>query len=126
MLDKALKGGKGYWIWIFFLFAVIGVGFLFYLKQLSLGLGITGLSRDVSWGLYISQFTFLVGVAASAVMLVIPFYLHNYKKFGKLLILGEFLAVAAVTMCMTFIVVDMGQPMRVANMFLYPTPNSVM
>jgi molybdopterin-containing oxidoreductase family membrane subunit len=126
MLEKALYGSRNYWIWVLALLAGIGVGFLFYLQQFNTGLGITGMSRDVSWGLYIGQFTFLVGVAASAVMLVIPFYLHNYKKFGKLLILGEFLAVAAVTMCMTFIVVDMGQPMRVANMFLYPTPNSVM
>ena len=96
MLEKALTGGRGYWTWIFFLLALIGVGFLFYLKQFSYGLGLTGLSRDVSWGFYISQFTFLVGVAASAVMLVIPYYLHDYKKFGKIVILGEFLAVSAV------------------------------
>jgi molybdopterin-containing oxidoreductase family membrane subunit len=126
MLEKALYGSRNYWIWVLSLLAVIGVGVLFYLRQFDIGLGVTGMSRDVSWGLYIGQFTFLVGVAASAVMLVIPFYLHNYKKFGKLLILGEFLAVAAVTMCMTFIFVDMGQPTRVINMFLYPTPNSVM
>ncbi len=126
MLDSALKGGKVYWIWIFFLLAVIGIGFFFYLKQLSLGLGITGLSRDVSWGLYISQFTFLVGVAASAVMLVIPYYLHDFKKFGKIVILGEFLAVSAVSMCMLFIFVDMGQPMRIMNVLLHPTPNSIM
>lgn len=126
MIEKALTGGSRYWMWIFFLLAVIGVGFIFYLKQLSYGLGITGLSRDVSWGFYISQFTFLVGVAASAVMLVIPYYLHDYKKFGKIVILGEFLAVAAVNMCMLFIFVDMGQPTRVLNIFLYPTPNSIM
>jgi len=126
MLEKALQGSRNYWIWVMSLLAVIGVGVGFYLWQFSYGLGVTGMSRDVSWGLYIGQFTFLVGVAASAVMLVIPFYLHNYKKFGKLLILGEFLAVAAVTMCMTFIFVDMGQPTRVVNMFLHPTPNSVM
>lgn len=125
MLDKALNGGRGYWIWIFFLLGVIGIGFLFYLKQLSLGLGITGLSRDVSWGLYISQFTFLVGVAASAVMLVIPYYLHDFKKFGKIVILGEFLAVSAVTMCVLFVLVDMGQPMRALNIMLHPTPNSI-
>lgn len=126
MLEKALYGSRSYWIWVLSLLAVIGVGFLFYLRQFDYGLGVTGMSRDVSWGLYIGQFTFLVGVAASAVMLVIPFYLHNFKKFGKLLILGEFLAVAAVAMCMTFIFVDMGQPTRVVNMFLHPTPNSVM
>lgn len=126
MLEKALTGGRGYWTWIFFLLALIGVGFLFYLKQFSYGLGLTGLSRDVSWGFYISQFTFLVGVAASAVMLVIPYYLHDYKKFGKIVILGEFLAVSAVIMCILFIFVDMGQPMRIMNVILHPSPNSVM
>jgi molybdopterin-containing oxidoreductase family membrane subunit len=65
-------------------------------------------------------------VAASAVMLVIPYYLHDYKKFGKIVILGEFLAIAAVTMCMLFIFVDMGQPMRILNVLLHPTPNSIM
>ena len=126
MLDKALTGGRRYWTWIFVLLAIIGVAVLTYLKQFNEGLGITGMSRDVSWGLYIGQFTFLVGVAASAVMLVIPYYLHDFKKFGKLVILGEFLAISAVIMCILFIFVDMGQPMRIANVVLHPTPNSVM
>lgn len=126
MLERALKGGPKYWTWIFFLLAVSGVGFLAYLRQLDYGLGITGLSRDVTWGFYIAQFTFLVGVAASAVMLVIPYYLHDYKKFGKIVILGEFLAVSAVTMCVLFILVDMGQPMRILNVVLHPTPNSIL
>lgn len=125
MLEKALSGSNRYWAWIFFLLAVIGVGILAYMKQLNEGLGITGLSRDVSWGLYIGQFTFLVGVAASAVMLVIPYYLHDFKKFGKIVILGEFLAVSAVIMCVLFIMADMGQPMRVANILLHPTPGSI-
>jgi Ni/Fe-hydrogenase subunit HybB-like protein len=126
MLEKALIGSKKYWIWIVVLLAIIGIGFLNYLNQLKNGLGITGLSRDVSWGFYIAQFTFLVGVAASAVMLVIPYYLHNYKKYSKIVILGEFLAVSSVVMCMLFILVDMGQPMRVMNVILHPTPHSVM
>ena len=125
MLEKALSGSNRYWAWIFFLFAVIGVGCLAYMKQLNEGLCITGLSRDVSWGLYIGQFTFLVGVAASAVMLVIPYYLHDFKKFGKIVILGEFLAVSAVIMCVLFIMADMGQPMRVANILLHPAPGSI-
>ena len=125
MLEKALSGSNRYWAWIFFLLAVIGIGCIAYWKQLNEGLGITGLSRDVSWGLYIGQFTFLVGVAASAVMLVIPYYLHDFKKFSKIVILGEFLAVSAVIMCVLFIMADMGQPMRVANILLHPTPGSI-
>ncbi|MBI4875144.1 MAG: polysulfide reductase NrfD [Acidobacteria bacterium] len=126
MFEKAVVGSRRYWIWILCLVVVIGIGFLAYLRQLDAGLGVTGLSRDVTWGLYIAQFTFLVGVAASAVMVVLPYYLHNYKAFGRITILGEFLAIAAVIMCMLFIFVDMGQPRRVLNMMLYPTPNSVM
>ena len=126
MLEKALTGSGRYWTWMATLTAIIAVAVFEYLQQFKLGLGITGLSRDVSWGLYIGQFTFLVGVAASAVMLVIPHYLHDFRKFGKVVILGEFLAVSAVSMCVLFIFVDMGQPMRIINVIIYPTPNSVM
>jgi molybdopterin-containing oxidoreductase family membrane subunit len=126
MFEKALLGNRKYWTWILGLFAVIGLGFLAYMRQLGYGLGITGMSRDVTWGLYIAQFTFFVGVAASAVMVVLPYYLHDYKAFGKVTILGEFLAISAVIMCMLFIFVDMGQPARVFNMLLYPTPSSMM
>ena len=126
MFEKALTGSKKYWAWVFFLLAVIAVGVLAYARQYSYGLGVTGMSRDVSWGLYIAQFTFLVGVAASAVMLVLPYYLHDFKKFGKMVILGEFLAIPAVIMCMLFIVVDLGQPTRIMNVILHPSPRSVM
>ncbi len=126
MLEKALRGSRGYWLWIALLLGIIGVGFLFYLQQLRDGLTITGMGRDVSWGFYVAQFTYLVGVAASAVMLVMPYYLHDYKTFGKIVILGEFLAVSAVSMCVLFIFVDLGQPFRVMNVVLHPTPNSVM
>lgn len=126
MLEKALIGTKKYYGWMAALLAVIGVGFACYLWQFQFGLGITGMSRDVSWGFYIAQFTFLVGVAASAVMVVLPYYLHNYKAFGRITILGEFLAVASVTMCILFIFVDLGQPIRVMNVLLHPTPNSIL
>jgi len=126
MLEKALTGCKKYWALLSVLGGIIVIGFLCYLKQLSYGLGITGMSRDVSWGLYIAQFTFLVGVAASAVMVVLPYYLHHYKLFGKITILGEFLAVASVTMCLTFIIADLGRPDRAFNVLLYPTPNSIL
>lgn len=126
MLELALKGTKKYYGWITALLAVIGVGFGFYLWQLSFGLGITGLSRDVSWGFYIANFTFLVGVAAGGVMVVLPYYLHDYKAFGRITILGEFLAIASLVMCLLFVLVDLGQPMRILNVWLYPTLNSVL
>ena len=124
MLEKALTGTRTYWTWIFFLLVIMGAGAAAWFWQLNEGLTITG--RDVVWGFYIAQFTFLVGVAASAVMVVLPYYLHDYKAFGKMTILGEFLAIAAVIMCMSFIFVDMGRPDRILNVFLHPTPHSMM
>ncbi|PID40225.1 MAG: menaquinol oxidoreductase [Proteobacteria bacterium] len=126
MLELALKGNKWYWGWLVVLLGVIGAGFGLYLMQLKFGLGITGMSRDVSWGFYIANFTYLVGVAAGGVMVVLPYYLHNYKAYGKITILGEFLAIAAIVMCLLLILVDLGQPMRALNVLLYPTPNSVL
>ena len=126
MLELAVKGNKWYWGWLVVLLGIIGAGFGLYLMQLKFGLGITGMSRDVSWGFYIANFTYLVGVAAGGVMVVLPYYLHDYKAYGKITILGEFLAIAAIVMCLLLILVDLGQPMRALNVLLYPTPNSVL
>ena len=126
MVEKLLEGSKRYYYWLLFLVGVIAVCGVVYIYQLINGLGVTGMSRDVSWGLYISQFTYLVGVAASAVMLVLPAYFHHYQKFKIMIIFGEFMAIAAVVMCCLFIVVDLGQPQRALNVLLHPTPNSVM
>lgn len=126
MLEKALHGSKGYCVWVVVLLAVIVVGVSAYANQLANGLTLTGMSRDVSWGLYISQFVFLVGVAASGVMVAIPLYLHDFKAYGKIVIIGEFMAVAAVLTAVLFVVVDLGQPVRVLNVILFPTPNSML
>lgn len=127
MLEYALVGTRRYFMLLGALVLLILVGAYFYLQQLQYGLGYTtGLGRDVSWGFYIAQLTYLVGVAASAVMVVLPYYLHDYKAFGRITILGEFLAVAAVLMCLMFVIVDLGRPDRLINIIKYPTPNSVL
>ena len=126
MLDKALKGSPTYWGWIVFLLLLIGSGFMAYLYQFQEGLKITGMSRDVSWGFYIGQLTYFVGVAASGVMVVLPYYLHDYKAFGRITILGEFLAVASIIMCGLFVMVDLGNLPRMLNIILYPNPTSIL
>jgi len=126
MIEKALKGSPRYFGALMVFLAVMGIGGGFYLVQLNNGLMITGLSRDVSWGFYIAQFTYMVGVAASAVMLVLPYYFHHYKAYSKMIIMGEFLAIAAVIMCLGFIVIDIGQPQRMLNVLINSTPGSVL
>jgi molybdopterin-containing oxidoreductase family membrane subunit len=126
MFEKVFQGSPRYFAWVGALLVMMALAGIFYLQQLQTGLGITGLGRDVTWGFYIAQLTFLVGVAASAVMVVLPYYLHNYKAFGKMTVLGEFLAVSACTMCLLFVVVDIGSPQRALNLFFHPTPNSIL
>src|ERR1035437_2889134 len=94
--EMAISGRRAYWTWVVCVLAVIAAGFACYLRQLDQGLVLTGLNRDALVGLYIGQFTFTVGIAASAVMLVLLYYLHHSREFGKLVILRECVAIAAV------------------------------
>ncbi len=126
MIQTVFKGTRRYGYWILFLLAIIGVAFVCYLSQFKNGLIITGMNRDVSWGFYIAQFTYLVGIAASGVMVVLPCYLHDYKAFARITVFGEFLAIAAVIMCLLFIFVDIGKPVRMLNVLFYPTPHSIL
>ena len=126
MLEKAIKGDQKYWGWLIFLLLLIGMGFAFYLYQFKVGLKVTGMSRDVSWGFYIGQLTYFVGVAAGGVMVVLPYYLHDYKAFGRITILGEFLAIASIVMCGLFVMVDLGNLPRMLNIMIYPNPTSIL
>jgi Ni/Fe-hydrogenase subunit HybB-like protein len=104
LIENILRGGKKYWLLVSGLLILMAAGLAAYLQQWNTGLAVTGLGRDISWGLYIANFTFFVGVAASAVMLIIPYYLHNSKEFRRIIILGEFMAVAACLVAITFII----------------------
>lgn len=109
-LDTITKGSKKYHIWMGALTLVMLIGMYCYSIQLDEGLSVTGLTDRVSWGLYISNFTFLVGVAAAAVMLVMPTYILKDIDFKQAVLIGEGLAVAALVMCLAFVVADMGGP----------------
>jgi molybdopterin-containing oxidoreductase family membrane subunit len=110
-LRSATSGGARYHVWMGFLTLVMLAGAWAYGIQLRDGLGATGLSDHVSWGLYISNFTFLVGLAAAAMMLVLPAYVFDDVDFGRAVLIAEGVAVAALVMCLLFVVVDIGNPL---------------
>ncbi len=107
-----LRGGKAYWLWVASLSALIAWGAAAYVDQFRLGLIVTNMRDQVSWAFYIGNFTFLVGVAAAAVVLVIPAYIYHWKPIKEVAILGEILAISAIVMCLLFVVADMGHPER--------------
>ena len=106
------KGGKWYYGWLTFLLIFIFLGIGSYIKQLDQGMIHTAMRDQVSWGFYISNFTFLVGVAAAAVLLVIPAYLYNFKPIKEIVLLGEMLAITAIIMSLLFVISDLGRPER--------------
>jgi len=112
-LGNVFKGDIRYYAWLTVLFVLIALGVNAYIQQLDKGLITTAMRDQVSWGFYISNFTFLVGVAAAAVLLVIPAYLYHFKPIKEIVLFGEKLAITAIVMCLMFITVDMGQPTRV-------------
>ncbi len=106
------RGGRAYRAWVALLLAMIAVGAGAYVHQARLGLIATNMRDQVSWAFYVGNFTFLVGVAAAAVLLVIPAYVYDWKPIKEVVILGELLAISALVMCLLFILVDMGRPDR--------------
>jgi len=104
-----VRGGKAYYAWCFFLMAIILVGLIFYLRQHDAGLIGTNLTDQVSWGLYIANFTYLVGMAAAAVLLVIPSYIYSFKPIKEIVILGELFAAASIVMAILFVMADLGR-----------------
>ncbi|MCL4475548.1 MAG: polysulfide reductase NrfD [Nitrospirae bacterium] len=111
-LRQVFIGNKKYYLWVGFLLFLILLGVSAYIDQAGRGLIITGMRDQVSWGFYISNFTFLVGVAAAAVLLVIPAYIYNFKPIKEIVLFGELLAITAISMCLLFVMIDMGQPVR--------------
>jgi len=111
-LRQIFIGNKKYYLWVGFLLFLIFIGLSAYMTQAARGLIITGMRDQVSWGFYISNFTFLVGVAAAAVLLVVPAYIYNFKPIKEIVLFGELLAITAISMCLLFVMIDMGQPLR--------------
>lgn len=106
------RGGLAYWLWIAGLLALVVWGGIAYVDQIRHGLIVTNMRDQVSWAFYIGNFTFLVGVAAAAVVLVIPAYIYNWKPIKEVAMLGEILAISAIVMCLLFVTADMGRPDR--------------
>lgn len=106
------QGSVRFRIWMFSLTAISAIGMGVWFYQMQHGLIITGMRDPTSWGLYIANFTFLVGLAAAAVLLVIPAYIYDWGPIREIVILGELLAVSAISMCLMFVTFDLGHPER--------------
>ena len=110
--DEATEGSRVFYVWMFALTAIALVGAHAWANQVASGMAVTNMTDQVSWGLYIANFTFSVGLAAGGVMMVIPAYVYDDHDMHRVVIIGEVLAIAAIVMCLMFVVADLGRPDR--------------
>lgn len=113
---RGFDGGPAFYAWMLILTVIAVIGGNAYMNQYVDGLAVTNMTDQVSWGAYIANFTFLVGVAAASVMLVIPAYIYRNEEMHDVVIYGELLAVAAIIMSLLFVIVDLGRPDRFWHM----------
>ncbi len=115
---KVVGQGNGvYYSWLAVLLVLIVIGGAAYVNQMANGLITSNMRDQVSWGFYIGNFAFLVGVAAAAVVLVVPAYVYNWGPIREVVLIGELLSVAAIIMSMLFVAVDVGRPELIWHMF---------
>jgi molybdopterin-containing oxidoreductase family membrane subunit len=105
----ATDGGPAFYAWMVALTAVWLVGVNAFAHQTADGLVLSNMTDHVSWGLYIGNFTFGVGLAAGAVMMVIPAYLYHDHDMHDVVIIGEILAISAIVVSLAFVNVDLGR-----------------
>jgi Ni/Fe-hydrogenase subunit HybB-like protein len=111
-------GRKGMiWVGILSLFCIAGA--IAYFRQLKYGLSVTHLRDYVSWGIYISNFVFFVAISLVGSLITAVFRLANVKWATPLTRIAEIIAVSAVAFASLIIIVDMGRPERLVNLFIY-------
>lgn len=118
-LKLVVSGGPLYYAWCLFLICVILIGLKYYLQQFDEGLIVTHMRNEVSWGMYIANFTYLVGVAAAAVLLVIPAYVYHFGPIKEIVVIGELWAASSIIMALLFVFVDLGRPDRFWHLIPY-------
>lgn len=106
-----------FWLFILVMFAIVGVwGFII---QIQRGLGVTGMRDYVSWGAYIANFVFFVAVSLIGFLISSTLHLLKVEWSKPVSRVAEQVAIAAVALAGIIIVMDMGRPDRLQNVFLH-------
>lgn len=95
------------------------IGAYAYIRQLRYGLKVTAMRDYVSWGIYISNFVFFVAISLVGSLITAIFRLAKVEWSTPLTRIAEIIAVSAITFAALIIIVDMGRPERLYNLFLH-------
>ena len=112
-------GGRGLNIGIAVAAVVAAMGVALWGVQLSGGLVQTGMRNLDSWGLYITMFMFLVGLSAGGLIISSVPRAFGMAGFGGISKVAVWTSICCTVLAVGFVVVDLGQPLRLWELFAY-------
>lgn len=110
---------RGFKIWMGFLLIGLFICLYAYTLQLRFGLGVAGIRDYVSWGMYLSNFVFFVATSLIGMLISGVLGLIGIKWITPIARIAEIIAVAFAAIAGLVIIMDMGRPDRLANVFIY-------
>ena len=113
------KFGKRGTIWVIFLSLIIVLGLIAYIDQVIKGQVVTNMRDYALWGIYISNFVFFVATSFVGSVTVAVLRLTNNSWRTPLVRIAEIISLAAIVMAGLTIMIDMGRPDRLLNLFLH-------
>ena len=118
-VPAARFGGKGLNIGIAVAAVLTVAGLALWGMQLSGGLVQTGMRNFDSWGLYITMFMFLVGLSAGGLIISSAPRVLGVEGFGGISKVAVWTSICCTVLAIGFVVVDLGQPLRLWELFAY-------
>lgn len=114
-----IRLSKSFMAWMGFLSVSLVVCLYAYFLQLRDGMGVTGLSDYVSWGMYIANFVFFVATSLIGMLISAVLSLLKQKWAEPLARIAEIIALAFAAVAGLVIIMDMGRPERLLNVFIH-------
>lgn len=111
-------------LWVAGLVAVIALGLVAYALQLARGLAVTGLREYVSWGVYMTNFVFFMGVSYAGTLISAILRITGAEWRRPITRMAEGITLFALLVGAPMVIVDMGRPDRLHHVLLYGRPQS--
>ena len=119
LIDPLFTAGPRFWLALFALLAVVGWGVFMYVRQLTLGLGETGMDRPSYWGIYMVNFIFSIGISPAGTLISAILRVTGAEWRRPITRVAEAITVFALVVGSLQIIIDMGRPDRLPFVILH-------
>jgi molybdopterin-containing oxidoreductase family membrane subunit len=108
-----------YWIWLGFLAVIVLNAMYQYSRQWTDGLYVTDMRDRISWGLYITAFVFFIGISHAGTLISAILRASKASWRAPVTRIAEFITAVALLVGASFVLIDMGRPERILNVYLH-------